>query len=140
MTRKFRISYKITYLDEMEIQTVSIIRTVRTPQQEAAAYIEPPHLILTPVVMTDEEVITTAVFWMIGKRPTAIHTRVIPLTQPTKEMHDNALASPYSDQLIVFLGMAGAMVLGKEIKLTGTAANYEYLLKKMGGSLCYRRA
>lgn len=96
-----------------------------------AAYLEPPHVVLCTVEgLTAPEMITTAVYWILEKSPVEVPVRKVPLTDDLRASVEAAEQSVHSDQILIFLGMAGLMVLGKEVRLSGNNANYKYLSKR----------
>lgn len=108
---------------------VSIERTVRSFDEEPAAYLEPPFAILTATSMQPEEIITTAICWMLKKRPIIVPVKQLVLTGENLETLHKVEKYPKSDQVIIFIGMAGLMTLAKEIHLSGKP-DYDYLQKR----------
>ncbi|KMQ82739.1 nucleocapsid [Lasius niger] len=112
---------------------VAIERIIRIEETQPAKYVNPPQSILTKLPLEEGEAITTAIFWMLGKRPVIVqerHVNEAALDAQQKEALKNSIESPLSDQLLVFLGMAGVMTLVKEVRTTGPTANTEYLTKR----------
>ncbi|XP_071582835.1 uncharacterized protein [Temnothorax nylanderi] len=109
-----------------------IYREVRLPIARAAvAYIEPPHAILCSDNGFDpEKIIVTAICWTLGKRPTSIPQ--YPCMLYNKSVLSEAIEIRYmvhSDQILVFLGMAGLMTIAKKLG-SDMDANGEYLINR----------
>lgn len=79
--------------------------------------------------MTDGDMITTCISWMLGRRPSFVSVYQPPLER-LEEALERARSSPNTGQAIVFMGMAGLMTLAKDVRSTGTNANNEYLAKR----------
>ncbi|KMQ82686.1 nucleoprotein [Lasius niger] len=112
---------------------VVIERVIRIEETQPVHYVDPPQSILTKLPLEEGEAITTAIFWMLGKRPNIIPTRQIneaTLDEQQRTALRKSIESHLSDQLLVFLGMAGVMTLVKEVRSTGPTANTEYLTKR----------
>ncbi|AYW51534.1 nucleoprotein [Formica fusca virus 1] len=95
-----------------------------------AAYIKPAHAILTTARFEKGEVYTTAVCWLLGKKPKMVPTKVFEGTPEQMNAAEKAKASPSADQMLVFYGMTGLATLVKEVRTTGTAINTDYLTKR----------
>jgi len=115
---------------EMDPEIVSLDRQVRLPEVRHAFYLSPVHVILTGAPMEIADCFVTAICWLVAKRPSSIQERVVTLTLEQRESLVTAQGAPHSDQIIVFLGMAGLMTLAKEVRATGNNANHEYLAKR----------
>lgn len=114
----------------MEQEIISLDRQVRLPEVRHAYYLSPVHVILTSAPMEVGDCFVTAICWLVARRPTAIQEKVLPLIPEQRESLVTAQGAPHSDQIIVFLGMAGLMTLAKEVRSTGNNANHEYLAKR----------
>ncbi|XP_024876160.1 uncharacterized protein LOC112457379 [Temnothorax curvispinosus] len=110
----------------------NIYRDVRLPIARAAvAYITPPHAILCPNSGFDpEKIIVTAICWTLGKRPTSIPEYPIVLyNQSVISKTIDMIKNVHSDQILVFLGMAGLMTIAKKLG-SDMDANGEYLINR----------
>ncbi|XP_071637928.1 uncharacterized protein [Temnothorax longispinosus] len=110
----------------------NIYRDVRLPIARAAvAYIKPPHAILCPDNGFDpEKIIVTAICWTLGKRPTSIPEYPCVLyNQSVLYEAINMEHNVHSDQILVFLGMAGLMTIAKKLG-SDMDANGEYLINR----------
>ncbi|XP_024876158.1 uncharacterized protein LOC112457377 [Temnothorax curvispinosus] len=106
-----------------------IHRQFRLPTYHTAAYIEPPHAILCPDNHFDsEEIILTAIYWTLGKRPTHM---LVHQVHETSELHAamDMANTTHSNQILVFLGMAGLMTIAKKLG-SDMDANGEYLINR----------
>ncbi|XP_071582837.1 uncharacterized protein [Temnothorax nylanderi] len=107
------------------IEYEPIHRQVRLPIAHTAAYIKPPHAIFCPDNGFDpEKIIVTAICWTLGKRPTTI-----PVVHTTSVLQVVMASMIHSDQILVFLGMAGLMTIGKKLG-SDMDANGEYLINR----------
>lgn len=114
-----------------KLDYVPIQREVRLVEPRLAAYILPPHGVLSGVQLNDGEQITTAIFWMLGSRPDFVPERHLEgFTEEEQRDVQEQQEDSTSDQLLVFLGMAGIMCLVKQVRNTGPAANVDYLQKR----------
>lgn len=105
--------------------------TLRLEEAKPAAYITPVHAILSDAAFEQGEVLTTSVCWLLGKKPTMVPIKPFEGTPTQREGVQRARASPMTDQVLIFYGMAGLATLVKEIRTTGPAANTDYLLKRL---------
>lgn len=106
---------------------ININRVVRSAPVAIARYIEPPHAVLVgPTGITPQDTTVTAICWLVGRRPSFLMEHKPTLKEDEHEALTRALASPRSDQLLIFAGMGGLMTVAKEI-FKGTRTNEEYL-------------
>lgn len=104
--------------------------TLKVAEATLAAYVKPAHSILTDAIFEQGEVYTTAVCWVLGKKPSLVPTKIFEGTPAQMEATERAKMSPLADQLLVFYGMAGLATLVKEVRTTGPAVNTDYLTKR----------
>ncbi|XP_077262072.1 uncharacterized protein LOC143897343 [Temnothorax americanus] len=109
-----------------------IHREVRLPIARAAvAYITPPYAILCPNNGFDpEKIIVTAICWTLGNRPTSIPEYPCILYNQSVLCEAMYMSNTiHSDQILVFLGMAGLMTIAKKLG-SDMDANSEYLINR----------
>lgn len=80
----------------------------------------------TGLGLTHQDVIFTAVCWLVDKRPPEMPLHKVALNE-TQQEEIRSMANPLSDQLLIFMGMSGLMTLAKEVKKTQPGMNIEYL-------------
>ncbi|XP_024876157.1 uncharacterized protein LOC112457376 [Temnothorax curvispinosus] len=103
-----------------------IQREIRLPTKRIS-YIEPPHVILcSDSKITPEEMIMTAICWTLGTRPTEMPVRQVHMTPELAKAVEMATNMIHSDQILVFLGMAGLMTIVKRIVRSSLLWNDEY--------------
>ncbi|XP_077262070.1 uncharacterized protein LOC143897342 [Temnothorax americanus] len=112
-----------------DIKYEPIHRQFRLPIEHIAAYIEPPHAILCPGNnFNREDIILTAIYWTLGKRPTNMIVYEVDQTSVLHAAMDIA-KTIHSDQILAFLGMAGLITIDKKLG-SDMDANGEYLITR----------
>lgn len=120
------MNFQVIVDQQIDYRVIGLVRHFR----EIFRYISPPHLVLTNLELSPNDVIATSICRLVGNIPREMPKHTPAMTPAIKESLKQAEASPISDQLIIFMGMAGLMTLVKEIKLTSPNANYEYFRKR----------
>ncbi|AWI42885.1 ORF5 [Formica exsecta virus 4] len=103
---------------------------LKVAEAAPASYVKPVHSILTDADFEQGEIYTTAVCWLLGKKPKIVPTKTFEGTPAQRAAMERAQASPLADQMLVFYGMAGLATLVKEVRTTGPAVNTDYLTKR----------
>lgn len=114
--------------EDMAERFEKIKRIIYLPAIESAQYMEPPHLVLCTVPsLSPGNIVATAAFWMLGRKPSAIPWISSTITLELWISLDTIKRTLHSDQLMIFLGMASLMTMAKELQTTGATDNHEYL-------------
>lgn len=117
-------------LQDLE-QGIPIGREVQSAAAEPGKYIDPPHAVIladtTNLEINQQDMIFTSVCWLVNKRPPEMPLHKAILTDAQEREVTNAKANPLSDQVLMFMDMAGLMTFVKEIKKIQPGTNIEYL-------------
>lgn len=111
--------------------SVPIVREARATPRLDGRYIDPPlYVVVAGDNITPQDRVLTAVCWTVGKRPADIQVHSPTPTPEESETLPRAIGNLHSDHAMTFLGMAGVLVLAKEVRKLQPGANVEYLLQR----------
>lgn len=107
-----------------------INREVRLPESFNAFYLEPPQIILTSCPnISKHDIITTAVCWTLGGLPPSVKKKTVIVPEKLKAALNQAINCELSDQMIIFVGMASLITLGR-VRIGESVASLEYFLER----------